>query len=413
MTEQTGRSAAIIGGGPAGLFAAEHLARAGHSVTVYDRMPSVARKFLMAGRGGLNLTHSEPLERFNSRYGEASSWMFPMLDAFPPSALVNWCEGLGQQTFVGSSGRVFPNSFKASPLLRAWLSRLDKLGVGIVTRAEWLGWSADGALRFTTPDGDKAVIPDVTVLALGGASWPRLGSDGGWVSILRQAGVDVADLTPANVGVLIGWSELLRERCHGEPLKRINVTHAGRSQRGEAVVTRSGLEGGAIYALGASIRQALQASGTTTLVLDLRADLTVDALAAKLSGPRNGASTATILRKRAGLSAAAAMLVREAGPLPSGERALAERIKAVSLTVTGLSAFDRAISSAGGIRHAALDDHLMLKSRPGVFASGEMLDWEAPTGGYLLQGSFASGMMAAKGALAWLGAQTHITRSSS
>ncbi len=413
MTEQTGRSAAIIGGGPAGLFAAEHLARAGHSVTVYDRMPSVARKFLMAGRGGLNLTHSEPLERFNSRYGEASSWMFPMLDAFPPSALVNWCEGLGQQTFVGSSGRVFPNSFKASPLLRAWLSRLDKLGVGIVTRAEWLGWSADGALRFTTPDGDKAVIPDVTVLALGGASWPRLGSDGGWVSILRQAGVDVADLTPANVGVLIGWSELLRERCHGEPLKRINVTHARRSQRGEAVVTRSGLEGGAIYALGASIRQALQASGTTTLVLDLRADLTVDALAAKLSGPRNGASTATILRKRAGLSAAAAMLVREAGPLPSGERALAERIKAVSLTVTGLSAFDRAISSAGGIRHAALDDHLMLKSRPGVFASGEMLDWEAPTGGYLLQGSFASGMMAAKGALAWLGAQTHITRSSS
>ncbi len=402
MTDHVRRSVAIIGGGPAGLFAAEHLARAGHGVTVYERMPSVARKFLMAGRGGLNLTHSEPEGRFASRYGEASGWMSQMLGACPPAALVRWCEGLGQQTFVGSSGRVFPNSFKASPLLRAWLSRLEKLGVGLVTRADWQGWTAEGALRFMMPDGERHLTPDATVLALGGASWPRLGSDGAWVGTLREAGVAVADLVPANVGVLIGWSDLLRERCHGEPLKRINVTHAGRSQRGEAVITRAGLEGGAIYALCASIRQALAVAGTTTLTLDLRADLTLQALAGKLAGPRNGASAATILRKRAGLSPAAAMLVREAGPLPIDDMALAGRIKAAAFTVTGLSAFDRAISSAGGIRREALDGGLMLKARPGVFAAGEMLDWEAPTGGYLLQGSFASGLAAAEGALAWL-----------
>jgi uncharacterized flavoprotein (TIGR03862 family) len=402
MTDMKPRSAAIVGGGPAGLIAAETLARAGVAVTVHDQMPSVGRKFLMAGRGGLNLTHTDPEERFLSRYGEAAPWIAPMLGEFGPADLVAWCEGLGQQTFVGSSGRVFPNSFKASPLLRAWLSRLEVLGVRIVTRARWTGWDPDGALRLVTPDGAEASTPDVTLLALGGASWPRLGSDGGWVQILREAGVDVADLKPANVGVLVAWSAHLRERFHGEPLKRIAITHAGRNQRGEAVITRTGLEGGVIYAAGASIREALAKAPTTTLMLDLRADLPIEVLAAKLTGPRQGASMATILRKRGGLSPAAAGLAREAGPLPDDPMQLARRIKQVPVTITGLSAFERAISSAGGIRRNAVDGRLMLTARPGVFVAGEMLDWEAPTGGYLLQATFASGMTAARGALDWL-----------
>jgi uncharacterized flavoprotein (TIGR03862 family) len=402
MTDAKPRSAAIIGGGPAGLMAAETLARAGVEVTVYDQMPSVGRKFLMAGRGGLNLTHTDPQERFISRYGEAADWIAPMLDELGPSALIAWCEGLGQETFVGSSGRVFPKRFKASPLLRAWLSRLEALGVRIVTRARWAGWHADGALSIITPGGTLSPKPDITLLALGGASWPRLGSDGGWVPLLRDTGVEVADLKPANVGVLVNWSPHLSGRFHGEPLKRIAISHAGRNQRGEAVITRAGLEGGVVYALGASIRQALAASGTTTLSLDLRADLTLEALAAKLAGPHNGASMATILRKRGGLSAAAAGLVREAGSLPDDPAALARRIKQVPVTVTGLSAFERAISSAGGVSRNAVDECLMLIAKHGVFVAGEMLDWEAPTGGYLLQASFASGVVAATGALAWM-----------
>lgn len=402
MTVPKPRSAAIIGGGPAGLMAAETLARAGVQVTVYDQMPAVGRKFLVAGRGGLNLTHTDPQERFLARYGDAAPWIAPMLDELGPAALIAWCEGLGQPTFVGSSGRVFPKSFKASPLLRAWLSRLDALGVRIVTRARWSGWSADGAIRIITPQGEEALRPDITLFALGGASWPRLGSDGGWVPVLREAGVEVTDLKPANVGVLADWSPFLRERFHGEPLKRIAVTHAGRNQRGEAVITRAGLEGGVIYALGASIRQALAKAATTTITLDLRADLPMEALAAKLAGPRKGASMATILRKRGGLSPAAASLLREAGVLPDDPTDLARRIKAVPVVVTGLSAFERAISSAGGISPSSVDANLMLQASPGVFVAGEMLDWEAPTGGYLLQASFASGVVAAKGALAWL-----------
>ncbi|MCU0885957.1 MAG: TIGR03862 family flavoprotein [Beijerinckiaceae bacterium] len=399
------RHAAVIGGGPAGLMAAEELARAGLSVTVHERMPSVGRKLLMAGRGGLNLTHSEPVERFVTRYGTAKDWIAPMLEVLSPAALTRWCEGLGQQTFVGSSGRVFPNTFKASPLLRAWLSRLEHLGVRIVTRETWQGWGTDGSLVFSGPDGPLTVRADVTVLALGGASWPRLGSDGGWVNVLRDAGVAVADLVPANVGVLIRWSDVLGGRFHGEPLKRIAITHQGRTVRGEAILTRGGLEGGAIYALGPQIRAALEQDQQAHLLLDLRPDLAETALAARLSGPRDGASLATILRKRAGLSPVAAGLVREAGPVPAEPEALARRIKAVPLMVTGLSAFDRAISSAGGVRQSAVDDRLMLKARPGVFVAGEMLDWEAPTGGYLLQASFASGLIAARGALDWLASQ--------
>ena len=399
------RHAAVIGGGPAGLMAAEELARAGLSVTVHERMPSVGRKFLMAGRGGLNLTHSEPLERFVTRYGTAADWIAPMLEALPPAALTRWCEGLGQQTFVGSSGRVFPNAFKASPLLRAWLSRLDHLGVRIETRHVWQGWGADGGLVFSGPDGPLSVRADVTVLALGGASWPRLGADGGWVSVLRAAGVAVADLVPANVGVLIRWSDVLAARFHGEPLKRIAITHQGRTVRGEAILTRGGLEGGVIYALGPAIRADLAQHRQADLMLDLRPDLGQQALAGRLAGPRGGASLATILRKRAGLSPVAAGLVREAGPVPREPEALARRIKAVPLTVTGLSAFDHAISSAGGVQQSALDGRLMLNARPGVFVAGEMLDWEAPTGGYLLQASFASGLVAARGALDWLANQ--------
>jgi uncharacterized flavoprotein (TIGR03862 family) len=402
MTETSPRGAIVIGAGPAGLMAAEVLAEAGVQVTVFDQMPSVGRKFLMAGRGGLNLTHADPEERFVARYGEAAPWIAPMLEAFGPSALIAWCEGLGQQTFVGSSGRIFPKTMKASPLLRAWLTRLETLGVRIVTRARWTGWGADGTLRINTPEGELSPRPDITLLALGGASWPRLGSDGGWVQILRIAGVDVANLEPANVGVLANWSQHLSERFHGEPLKRIAVTHAGRTLRGEAVITRAGLEGGVIYALGASIRQALDATPTTTIMLDLRSDLTLEALATQLTGPRRGASTATILRKRASLSPAAAVLAREAGPLPDDPAALARRIKQIPVTITGLSAFEHAISSAGGVRRNAVDDHLMLLAKPGVFVAGEMLDWEAPTGGYLLQASFASGVVAAKGALTWL-----------
>jgi uncharacterized flavoprotein (TIGR03862 family) len=395
------RSAAIVGAGPAGLMAAETLAAAGLAVTIHERMPSPARKFLMAGRGGLNLTHSEPIDRFIARYGKAADWMAPLLGALPPAGLVAWCEGLGEATFIGSSGRVFPRSFKASPLLRAWLARLAGLGVLIETRSRFLGWGEDGRLRFASPAGETSPAPDVTILAMGGASWPRLGSDGSWVRVLEGAGVAVAPLSPANVGLLVDWSPVLRERFHGEPLKRIALTHEGRSVKGEAVLTRGGLEGGAAYALGASIRAALR-NGPTRLLVDLRPDLSHEALAAKLSGPRAGASTATILRKRAGLSPAAAGVAREAGPLPADPDALARRIKQAELTVKGLSDFDRAISSAGGIRLDGLDSRLMLAARPGVFAAGEMLDWEAPTGGYLFQASFASGMGAARGALDWL-----------
>ncbi len=384
---------AVIGGGPAGLMAAETLAAAGQPVTVFDRMPSLGRKFLLAGRGGLNLTHSEPLDRFLGQYGPARAALAPAIEAFPPDALRAWCEALGQETFVGSSGRVFPRAFKASPLLRAWLRRLGAAGVQLRTGHRFVGWDGD-ALRFDTASGPALVNADATILALGGASWPRLGSDGAWVPALEAAGAAVAPLRPSNVGFLHPWSPHVF-RFAGEPLKRIAATHAGRTVRGEAIITAEGIEGGAIYALSAGLRDAIETHGEAILTLDLRPDLDMSALAARLGGA--GISMSNALR-RAGLSAAASSLVRE---VPS-DLPLAERVKALPLKLTGIRTIDRAISTAGGVKFSTLDG-AMLHTRPGVFLAGEMLDWEASTGGYLLQACFATGRAAGIQALEWLG----------
>lgn len=371
-------------------MAAERLAAAGCEVTLYDRMPSPARKFLLAGRGGLNLTHSEPLDRFAARYGAAAEALAPHLHAFPPEALRAWAASLGQETFVGSSGRVFPAAFKATPLLRAWLARLASSGVMFRPHHRWTGWTGR-ALGFETPGGPVLVEADVTVLALGGASWPRLGSDGAWVAAL---GIPVAPLRPANCGFLCAWSDIFRARHEGRPLKRVAAHFGGRVVRGEAVVTADGIEGGAIYALSAPLREAIAVQGEAVLELDLRPDLDRNELVARLGGP--GVSTANALR-RAGLDPTAASLVRE----QDHGRALPDRIKSARLRLTGTRPIARAISTAGGVPFAALDG-LMLRARPGVFLAGEMLDWEAPTGGYLLQACFSTGRAAGDQAAAWL-----------
>ena len=391
---------AIIGAGPAGLIAAERLAQAGHRVTVYDRMASPARKFLLAGRGGLNLTHSEPLDRFVRRYRDAADWLAPALDAFPPQALRDWADGLGADTFVGSSGRVFPKALKASPLLRAWLARLDTLGVSFRPRMRWLGFD-DGALVFDGPQGTEQVRAQATLLALGGASWPRLGSDGSWVDILAGRGVAVAPLRPANGGFRVAWSDYLIARFAGTPLKRIALSFGGESVAGEAMIDRAGIEGGAIYALSSRLREAILRDGAAELAVDLRPDLDVGALTAKLAKRRKGETLSNHLRK-AGLSPVAIALLREGGALPDTPEALAQRIKDVPLRLEGLFPLERAISTAGGIPRDEIDGGFMLKRIPGVFVAGEMLDWEAPTGGYLLQGCFATGMAAADGMSLWL-----------
>ena len=393
----------VIGAGPAGLMAAERLAGGGVRVIVHEAMPSVARKFLMAGRGGLNLTHSEPQEGFLGRYGEAAPSVSPWIDRFSPTRLIGWAEGLGQATFTGSSGRVFPRAMKASPLLRAWLGRLKDLGVEMRTRSRWTG-RRDGGWVFSDPDGETVEQADAVVLALGGASWPRLGSDGAWADELRAAGVEVAPFRPSNVGFDVAWSEVLIERFAGEPLKTIGLTHDGQTVRGDLMLTRYGLEGGAVYALSAALRDAIERDGTATLAVDLRPDLTIEQLAARLTKPRGKDSVTNWLRKAGGLSPAAVGLMREIpGVIPEGADKLARRIKAVRLTLTGVQGLERAISSAGGVKLDQVTDGLMLKALPGVFVAGEMLDWEAPTGGYLLQASFASGVVAAEGVLDWLG----------
>lgn len=395
----------IIGAGPAGLIAAEWLARNGHGVAIHERMPSPARKLLMAGRGGLNLTHSEDLERFLTRYGPARTFLEPALRAFTPQDLRDWAEGLGQKTFVGSRGRIFPQSFKASLLLRAWLARLGGLGVTLHTRSQWTGWESEGVLAFKEADGSTTRLrPRATLLALGGASWPRLGSDGGWAPLLCAKGVCTSELAPSNSGVEIGWSAVFREKFAGEPLKRIAVGLGEESRRGEAVITEQGLEGGVIYALSRPIREKIALHGQAQLWVDLRPDIAEDPLAKLLARPRGGQSFPTFMRKALKLSPAAVSLLREAtGNQPPNDAAsLARLIKQVPLLATAQQGLERAISTAGGIALDELDAGFMLRRLPGTFVAGEMLDWEAPTGGYLLQGCFATGIAAARGIEAWL-----------
>ena len=402
---------AVIGGGPAGLMAAEVLAQGGAGVTVYDAMASVGRKFLLAGRGGLNLTHSEPLPAFLTRYGKAMLQLAPAIDAFPPDALRRWSEALGQPTFVGSSGRVFPQAFKASPLLRAWLRRLDSIGVHFALRHRWTGWHEDGQLSFVTPDGPRTVDANATVLGLGGASWPRLGSDGGWVETLAAKGVTISPLRPANCGFTVAWSDIFSDRFEGQPLKGAAFSFGVRVLRGEAIVTRSGIEGGAIYALSADLRDAIIASGEATLHIALRPDLNSNDLVARLSAPRGKQSFSNWLRKTAQLSPVGIGLLQEAAvvsgvPLPSrSPAALAGLINAVPVKLDGIAPIARAISTAGGISFDEVDADFMVHRLPGVFAAGEMLDWEAPTGGYLLQASFATGASAGRGVLRYLKAE--------
>jgi hypothetical protein len=392
----------IIGGGPAGLMAAEVLSAGGAQVTLHDRMPTLGRKFLMAGRGGLNLTHSEPIPVFLKRYGAARATLKPILEAFPPQALSAWAEGLGQPVFTGSSGRVFPKALKASPLLRAWLARLVGQGVTLRTRSTWQGWDADGALVFE--DGAGAVTserPDATILAMGGASWPKLGSDGGWARILTERGVAPTPFRPSNMGFEVAWSEVFRTRFAGQPLKAVGLSFAGLTVRGEAMVTAHGLEGGGIYALSAPMREAIAAKGEARLRIDLRPDLPWAQIAAKLDHGRVGDAVANRLRKALNLSPLEINLLREGlgVALPAEAEDLAAAIKSVPLTLTGVRPIDRAISTAGGVGFEALDEGLMLRAIPGVWAVGEMLDWEAPTGGYLLQGCFATGVWAATAVL--------------
>lgn len=388
--------AAVIGAGPAGLMAAEVMAEAGLRVTVYDRMPSPARKFLMAGRGGLNLTHSEPPEAFLTRYGDAADWLADPINRLTPSDMRAWADAHGEETFVGSSGRVFPKSFKASPLLRAWLRRLDTLGVTLKIRTHWTGWQGDGALTFAN---GSTVKPDVTVLALGGASWPRLGADGGWVDTLVARDIAINPLVASNAGVICHWSNITRGRHAGQPLKRIALTCAGKTVRGEAMISVAGLEGGAVYALSRELRAGL-AAGNCELALDLRPELAFEQLAQRLARVPRKQSLSNRLRKGAGLKPQEISVWRDfTSAVPDTDEALARSIKHVSISVIGIQPLDRAISTAGGINISEVNSEFMLVKLPGTFVCGEMLNWDAPTGGYLLQACFATGAAAGRGAV--------------
>ncbi len=400
---------AVVGAGPAGLMAAETLAGGGARVTVFDRMPTPGRKFLMAGRGGLNITHSEAIERFLPRYGAGEALVAPAFARFDPDALRRWCAALGEDTAVGTSGRVFPRSFKASPLLRAWLKRLGGAGVAFQPRHRWTGWTGDGALRFEATEGERTEGFDAAVLAMGGASWPQLGADGRWTGVLEAEGAAVAPLRPSNCGFAVAWSAPFRDRFEGEPLKGVAFSFGAHRSRGEATVTRAGIEGGGVYALSGPLRDAVAADGSALLRVDLQPDRPPGAVVARLAAARSGkASVSTALRKALHLSPVAIGLLQEAAHAegrPLGARddeGLAALVGAVPLRLDAPMPIAGAISSAGGLAAEELDARFMLRRRPGTFAAGEMLDWEAPTGGYLLQACFATGAAAGAGALAWL-----------
>jgi hypothetical protein len=374
-------------------------------IEIYEAMPSLGRKFLMAGKGGMNITHSEPLADFIGRYGERAVQIGPLIEAFGPDQLREWIHGLGIATFVGTSGRVFPKEMKAAPLLRAWLHRLRGQGVQFHVRHRWLGWAADGSLRFSTPSGEVDVAADAVILALGGGSWARLGSDGAWVPLLVERGIPVAPLKPANCGFDVAWSPYFSERFAGAPVKAVSAKTCGQPEKkGEFNISASGIEGGLIYALSAPLRDALARDGSATLTLDLAPGRSLEKLTTDLSRPRGRDSLANHLRRHAGIEGVKAGLLREFFQMESLDSAasLAAAIKALPLKVTATRPLDEAISTAGGVAFEGLDQNLMLRQQPGVFVAGEMLDWEAPTGGYLLTACLASGRAAGLGARRWL-----------
>jgi len=401
-------TAAVIGGGPAGLMAAEVLARGGVRVTVFEHMPSVGRKLLLAGRSGLNLTHSEPLAQMIGRYGDAAPRLEAALRSFDASALRTWSADLGESTFVGTSKRVFPSSMRATPLLRAWLLRLGELGVAIETRVRWCGWDGEGQLVLRGADGaQRTVSADVVVFALGGASWPRVGSDGGWVAVFRDAGIDVHPLRPANCALVHAWSDGFVARHGGQPVKNVELAVVGVRARGDVVITSTGLEGGPVYTVSSAVRDDIERAGAAVLVMNLLPDLTTSHVAQRLGQRRPKDSISSTLKRTLRLSPAAVALVREVigASLPVDPEALAELLTALPVSIDAVASIDRAISSAGGVSLDEVDEGFMLRRRPGTFVVGEMLDWEAPTGGYLLQATFSTAVAAANGALDWLGAQ--------
>lgn len=398
------KTVAIIGGGPAGLMAAEVLSERGMKADVYDSMPSLGRKFLMAGKSGLNLTHSEPFEQFAARYGKRREQIEPMLKLFGADELREWARELGIETFVGTSGRVFPKEMKASPLLRAWLKRLDAAGVNFHLRYKWLGWNADQSLKFATPEGEKTVHADAVVLALGGGSWARLGSSGEWVNWLNQAGVKVEALKPSNCGFDVAWSQHFREKFDGQPLKSVVLSFESFHQQGEFIVTKDGVQGSLVYAASALMRDTLETKNKAVMLLDMTPDRSREWLAAQLSKPRDSRSMASHLEKTVGLKGVKVGLLHEFMPKEdfANVEKLASFIKQTPIPLTATRPLDEAISSAGGVTFESLDKNLMIRNLPGIFCAGEMLDWEAPTGGYLLTACFASGRVAGAGVMQWM-----------
>ncbi|MGI8794675.1 MAG: NAD(P)/FAD-dependent oxidoreductase [Acidimicrobiales bacterium] len=411
MTTEPAPTAMVIGGGPAGLMAAEVLSEAGCRVSVYEHMASVGRKLLLAGRSGLNLTHDEPLDGFLARYGSRRAELEQALTAFGPIDLRTWCAARGMPTYAGTSGRVFPDTFTGAALLRSWLIRLESLGVNVHVRHRWLGFveyeagdEARTGSRFATPSGEVHVEADATVMALGGASWPRVGSDGAWVDQFARQGIGVLPLRPANCGVVTRWTEVFVKRFGGEPIKNVAMRVADEVVRGDVVVTANGLEGGPVYAHSGAIRAELDRHGVMIAYFDLQPDLGARALADRLTQRRRAKDSVSTWLRRAGFAPASVALLREAteNQVPTDATELATLVKATPIAIVDLAPIDKAISTAGGVSFDEIDERFMLRRRPGVFVAGEMLDWEAPTGGYLLQGSFSTGVAAARGALAWL-----------